>query len=229
MFMIRIFRSINKLMWWMLALAGILVLGILAYGLFYSGKTIYDLLNENKTLKQAITNLTREDVTGYAKVLSQGERDGKLFTKILFVVTDRDDMTRRMLEKEFEIEGDVVFFDALIVRFGKQMVLDGKERALFLWRRVYGEKMPPESGFPIDARGAEPARYAELCNKLSVRDRAMFWTEIWNLSDDPNRLREAGIQAIYGNAVYKKVKPGLIYRFKIDATGGFFPDTVPDL
>jgi len=225
----KILQGINRITWMIIALAGIIVLGFLAYGVFYSGKTIYDLLNENKTLKQSITNLTQEDVVGYAKVLSQEEREGRLLTRILFVVTDRDDMTRRELEKEFEIEGDVVFFDALIVRFGKQMVLDGKERALFLWRRVYGEKTPPEKGFSIDMRGAEPERYAELCKKLSVRDREMFWTEIWNLSDDPNRLQESGIQAVYGNAVYKKVKPGLIYRFKIDATGGFYPDTVPDL
>ncbi len=212
-----------------IVLAGIIVLGFLAYGVFYSGKTIYDLLNENKTLKQSIANLTREDVTGYAKVLSQEQKDGKILTRILFVVTNQEDMTKRVLEKEFEIEGDVVFFDALIVRFGKQAVMDGKERSLFLWRRVYGENTPPGSGFPIDAKGAEPERYADLCRKLSVRDRGMFWTEIWKLSDDPERLREAGVQAVYGNAVYKKVKPGLIYRFKIDATGGFYPDTVPDL
>jgi len=227
--MLKVFSGINKAAWWLIALAAIVVLGILAYAMFYSGKTIHELLNENKILKENITNLTHEDVAGYAKVLSQEEHEGKFYTRIVFVVTDQEDMTRRILEKEFLIEGDVVFFDALVVRFGKDLVMDGREKALFLWRRIYGEKTPPEKGFPIDIRGTEPERYAKICSRLSVKDKDMFWTEIWNLSDDPERLKKSGITAVYGNAVYKKMKPGLIYRFKIDASGAFYPDVMPAL
>jgi hypothetical protein len=227
--MFRFIKELRSFGRWLLALAGIIVLGILAYAMFYSGKTIYDLLGENKELQKSISNLTREEEVGYAKVLSQEQQNGRLLTRILFVVTDPDDMTRRILEKEFEVEGDVVFFDALIVKFKNKPVMEGKERALFLWRRIYSDKMTPENGFPIDTPGSEPKRYAQICAKLSVKNRAMFWDEIWQLSDDPERLNRSGVQAVYGNAVYKKVKPGLIYRFKLDSSGAFFPDTLPDL
>jgi len=207
----------------------VIVLGILAISSLYVSKTIYDLLRENKALKQAITNLTKETQIGYAKVISQERRDGRLFTRLLFVETDRDDPTRRILEKEYEIEGDIVYFDALIVKFGDQLVMDGKERALYLWRRVYGEKMSPADGYPIETPGAEPQRYADIFAKLSLKEKNLFWTEIWSLSNDPDRLKKAGVKAIYGNVVYKKLRPGLIYMFKISNTGTLYPEVVPDL
>jgi len=43
-------------------------------------------------------------------------------------------MLKRVLEKEYEIEGDIIHFDALIVKFDEQLVMDGKERTLYLWR-----------------------------------------------------------------------------------------------
>jgi hypothetical protein len=227
--MLRIIKELKRFARWLMAMAAIAVLGILAYAMFYSAKTIHDLLGENKELQKSIVNLTREEEVGYAKVLAQELREGKLYTRMLFVVTDPDDMTKRILEKEFEVEGDVVFFDALIIKFKSKAVMEGKERALFLWRRIYSDKMTPENGFPIDMPGSEPARYSIICAKLSVKNRNMFWTEIWRLSDDPERLNQSGVQAVYGNAVYKKVKPGLIYRFKLDASGAFYPDTMPDL
>ena len=46
-------------------------LAYLGRGLYYGAKTIHELLAENKHLKQAITNLTREEQIGYAKVIAQ--------------------------------------------------------------------------------------------------------------------------------------------------------------
>jgi hypothetical protein len=195
----------------------------------HTGKAITELLSENKELKQAITNLTEENQIGYAKVLSQQTRDGRLYTHLLFVETDRSDPAKRILEREYDIEGDVVHFDALIVKFDDKIVMDGKERAIYLWRRIYGEQMKPEDGYPIETEGAEPRRYADLCSRLSLHDRTLFWSEIWKLSNDPNRLKDAGIRAIYGNVNYRQLKPGLIYVFRINNTGNLYSEPVPAL
>ena len=72
-------------------------------------------------------------------------------------------------------------------------------------------------------------RYEDIFKALSVSDRDMFWQEIWALSDTPERLNASGIQAIFGLAVYKKLRPGLIYVFKITNTGALYPETVPAL
>ncbi|MDH4202852.1 MAG: hypothetical protein OEV87_08145 [Phycisphaerae bacterium] len=196
---------------------------------FTTNRTIEDLLHENEQLKTAINNLSKEDQIGYAKVLSQETRDGQLYTKLLFVETDPADYTKQILRKEYEVAGDVVFFDALIVTFGDQLVMDGKERAMYMWRRVYGEKQPPEQGFPIEAEGKPSPRYSQLCEKLSIEDGQLFWDEIWALSNNPKRLEHLGIKAVFGNIVYRKLKPGLIYVFKVSGTGAVNSEFIPDL
>lgn len=197
-------------------------------GFFRSAMTIHDLLTENQQLKGAITNLTTEDQIGYAKVVSQRtEADGRLLTTLQFVETSRDDKTRRILQKEYTIEGDVIHFDALIVKFTDQMVMDGKARALYIWRRVYGEKTAPQDGFPIETPGGEPRRYADLLELLPRAQRDLFWTHIWDLAHDPEALAQYGIKAIYGNVIYSQLREGLIYVFKIGPTGHLYVEDVP--
>ena len=214
-----------------LGVTAILVAGVayMGRGLYYGAVTIHELLNENKQLKQAITNLTEEDQIGYAKVLSQRRENGRLMTTIRFVETAREDKTKRILEKEYTLEGDVVHFDALIVTFGDKMVMNGQARALYLWRRIYGEKTAPQDGFLIEEPGAEPKRYAGLLQALPIRERQLFWTEIWDLANNLDKLKEHDIKAIYGNVVYRKLCEGLIYVFKIKPTGELSVEVVPDM
>lgn len=208
----------------------LVVLAIVSATVFYGTKTIHDLLGENRQLKQAISNLSHEDQIGYAKVIKQEvNSNGVLETTLRFVETDRSDKTRTILEKEFTVEGDVIHFDVLIVSFANELVADGKERSLYLWRRVYGEKMSPASGFAIEEEGKEPKRYQGLLKSLWDSEKTMFWTSIWKLANDPEYLRKHNVKAIYGNVVYKKLRPGLIYVFKISNTGHVYPETVPDM
>ncbi len=198
---------------------------------FYRGAmTIHDLLGENQQLKEAITNLTTEDQIGYAKVISQRtDEQGRLWTTLRFVETSREDKTKKILQKEYTIQGDVIHFDALIVKFTDQMVMDGKARALYLWRRVYGEKTPPEQGFPIEEPGTEPKRYADLLEFLPTDQQELFWDHIWDLANDPEALAHHGIKAIYGNVIYSQLREGLIYVFKIGPTGHLYVEDVHDM
>ncbi len=218
----RIFKSITTVL-------TLVVLAFVGGTLFYGTKTVHDLLGNNQKLKAAIATLTHEDQIGFAKVLRQETRDGTLFTTLRFVETARGDMLTTVLEKEYEIEGDVIHFDTLVVTFSDQAVMDGKARSLYLWRRVYGEHMSPSEGHPIETPGTHPERYAGLLRELKLSDQQMFWESIWELANDPEALRDHGIKAIYGNAVYKRLRPGLIYVFKIGADGQVYPETVLDM
>jgi hypothetical protein len=216
-----------------ITLIALIPLGI---GLVYVGRAVYEgtmtirqLLTENKQLKQSITNLTTEEQIGYAKVVRQEPNDGRLFTTLRFVETDRTDKLHKILEKDYTIEGDVIHFDALIVKFGPQMVMDGKARAMYLWRRIYGEKMTPEQGFAIESVGQEPARYGDLLKLLPAGQRQMFWENIWDLAQNPEALKQYDIEAVYGNAVYTRLRPGLIYVFQINPSGQVWPQVVPEL
>ena len=222
-------REVRRTFVYLIVVVCLIGLTYIGRGYYYRAKTIHQLLTENKQLKQAITNLTDEDQIGYAKVISQERREGKLFTTIKFVETARDDKLQKVLEKEYTIEGDIVHFDALIIKFGDKMVIDGKAKALYLWRRVYGENMAPENGLAIEENGKEPERYRDILKLLRAEQREMFWTNIWELANEPDKLKENDITAIYGNVVYSKLKSGLIYVFKISPGGQLYPEVVPDM
>jgi len=222
-------RKKTNIMAYIIGLICFLIVAYLGRGFYYGAKTIHELLAENKQLKQAITNLTREEQIGYAKVINQQTTDGRLLTTIKFVETARDDKLKKILEKEYTIEGDIIHFDALIVKFSNKMVMDGKTRALYLWRRVYGEKMTPEKGFVIEHPGTEPQRYSDLLKALPIKQSQMFWSNIWDLANDTKKLKEYDIEAVYGNAIYSRLRKGLIYVFKISPTGQVYPETVPDM
>jgi hypothetical protein len=212
--------------------AAALFLAAAAYigpGLYHHAMTLHELLTENRQLKQAIHNLTEEDQIGYAKVLSQRTEDGRVLTTIRFVETARDDKTKVILQKECIVEGDVIHFDALIVKFEDQMVMDGKARALYLWRRIYGETTPPEAGTPIEEPGTEPKRYDGWLQALPLPHQCLFWSSIWDLANDPEKLRQYGIKALYGNAIYSQFRPGLIYVFKINPVGHLYVEVIPDM
>lgn len=228
------FRRWRRRWFWRLAIGLFLLGAAVGIGIWQSGvwrvaTTLSDVLNENKELKTALARLTTEDQIGYAKVLHQEPINGQLMTTIRFVETARGELRRKVLEREYTIPGDVVHFDALIVRFPPQMVMDGEARALYLWRRIYGETMAPETAYPIESEGSEPVRYAGLLDELPVPQRTLFWEGIWSLANDPQRLAEHGIRAVYGNAVYTRMEPGLIYVFRIGATGDFYVESIPDL
>ena len=222
-------RKKTNIMAYIVGVICLLIVAYLGRGFYYGAKTIHELLAENKHLKQAITNLTHEEQIGYAKVISQQIVDEQLLTTIKFVETARDDKLKKILEKEYTIEGDIIHFDALIVKFSNKMVMDGSTRALYLWRRVYGEKMAPEDGFLIEQPGTEPQRYSDLLKALPIKQSQMFWSNIWDLANDQKKLKEYDIEAVYGNVVYTRLSKGLIYVFKIDSTGQVTPETVPDM
>ncbi len=212
-----------------LAVAGLLY--VVLAPVFRAATVLHDLLLENKALKQAITNLTDEGKIGYAKVLSQQTDANGLVTstRVKFVETSRDDELKTVLSREYTVEGDIVHFDALIVKFGNRMVMDGRRKSLYIWRRIYGEKMAPENGYQIEEKGQQPKRYEDLLKALPIKDRDLFWSEIWNLANDPYRLRDYDIEAVYGNVTYAKLRKGLVYIFRITATGQVYPEVIPDI
>jgi len=226
---VAVFQAIRRV--YVLLALGLLaaIAGLVAVTVLRATRTIEGLLTENRKLQSALATLTRETQIGYAQALAQRtDAAGRLFTTVRFVETDPADPRKTILEKQCELEGDILHFDALIVRFDSRLVMDGAERALYLWRRVYGEQTRPADGVPIEAAGAEPIRYKALFERLSLKDRRLFWSEIWNLADDPDRLKALGVRAVFGNAVYTRLKPGVTLYFKIDAMGGVFPEAVPN-
>ena len=224
---LRFLTSLPSIIFGIVICAAILLIAI---GIYRGGTALSELLTENKTLKKALTNLTDENKIGYAKVVSQTkDANGTVIsTTLKFVETARDNELNQILQRQYTIEGDIVHFDALIVKFSDKMVMDGKQRSMYLWRRIYGEKMSPQSGFAIEESGAEPKRYADLLKELPVKNRQVFWSGIWELANTPDKLKQYGITAIYGTVTYTQLRQGLIYIFRLTSTGQLYPEVIPE-
>lgn len=220
-------ENTGKIIGALMASAALAVAVGLGLSFYLSSSSIHSLLTENHELNKALSNLTQEEQIGFATVVSQ-ERDqfGHINTELKFVQTAAGKPKEIVDEQIFSIAGEIVHFDALIVKFSQQAVLDGKERALYLWRRIYGEQTPPEKGAAIELPGSAPERYYAITKSLDVQDRDIFWQAVWSLANDPERLSAYGITAVFGNAVYTKVEPGKVYLFKIGASGQIYPEVV---
>lgn len=211
----------------LIAGAAILTAGILGVSFYFSSSTIHSLLTENHELNKAIKNLTSEEQIGYATLQSQ-ERDptGQLQSTIRFVQTAAGKPKEVVSEQLFTIAGDVIHFDALIVKFTSEYVKDGKGRSLYLWRRIYGEANSPASGELIDIPNEAPERYYSITRALKVNDSDIFWESIWALANNPDQLSQHGVTAVFGNAIYTRMEPNKVVLFKINSSGQIFPEVL---
>lgn len=208
-------------------LAAILTAGILGIGFYFSSSSIHSLLTDNHKLNKAIRNLTEERQIGFATLKSQTRNAlGKTESLVRFVQTAPDNPQEIVSEELFVVEGDVIHFDALIVKFRDDYVKDGKGRALYLWRRIYGEGEAPSDGDLIQEPGESPERYSSITKSLRIKNQTVFWDAIWNLANDPEKLSQYGVTAVFGNAIYTRMEPDKVYLFKISPPGQIYPEVL---
>ncbi len=220
-------RTKGRLIGTFVMLAALTTAGILAMSFYYATASIHELLTENHKLNKAVRNLTHEEQIGYAILESQTHNDlGQLESVVRFVQTAANDPKSLVSEQRFTISGDIIYFDALIIKFTDEYVQDGTERALYLWRRIYSETTSPANGKAIEVPGTAPERYHAITKSLHLKNRDVFWQSIWELANDSTRLSQYGLQAVFGNAIYTRMQLGKVYLFKISATGQIYPETV---
>lgn len=197
-----------------------------AYFGFQTVKDITELLRENKELKASIARLTAEQEIGIAQVTEQRRgADGQLQTTVRFV--ELPDGVGK-IDTSYTFHGDILYFEALVVKFEEPLVAKGEERSLYVWRRIYGERVAPADGFPLQPERVEPRRYEGAFVRLKLADRTAFWNGIWDLAHDPQRLRSLGVRAISGKAPSHQMRPGFRYHLKISATGELNIEAVAD-
>ncbi|MCX7804747.1 MAG: hypothetical protein N3A38_06100, partial [Planctomycetota bacterium] len=172
-------------------------------------------------LRRAIGRLTLEERV--AQIVVTGQRYDRsraaTMTTIRFVEVDADGDPIG-LPREYTIEGDVAYFDGLVIKFEDSYVEKGdpkRGRALLLLRRIFGERQKPEDGFELDAVGSCPAPYRGS-RPIGGFERELF-ARFWELALDPAKAKAAGVRVAQGEAVYKRMEPGKLYILKMRTTG----------
>jgi len=206
-------------------LAVVVTAAVLGVAFYFSSSSIHSLLTENHQLNKAIRNLTEERQIGFATLASRSRNArGEQESLVRFVQTVPGKPNEIVSEELFVVVGEVIHFDALIVKFSDDFVKDGKGRALYLWRRIYGDNQAPAEGALIQSPDQVPERYRAISQSLRLKDQSIFWNAIWELANDPQQLSRYGITAVFGNAIYTKMEPDRVYLFKISPTGQIYPE-----
>lgn len=175
--------------------------------------------------KQMIERLGRHRRLAHIEVLDQrsdddgsGDIDRVAETDILFIEVDGNG--RELARRTYTIDGDVLFLDALTVKFDHEFVAHGHPlygRTLVLLRRIYSDRVAPMHGLPIDTPGSVPAGYAG--SDLAAFEQRV-WEHFWEIATDAETARRFGVRIAQGEAVYKPVESGQNYELIVDAAGG---------
>ena len=171
---------------------------------------------EIRRLQEQIVRLETERRVAQVVVVEQ--RGGR--TRFRFAETAPD---RAPVSREFEIEGEVAYFDALVVRFDAAFTKLGdstRGKSLYLFRRVFGEHQAPVKGFPLDPFDKLGVPAAYRLHQIPSAFEREIWRDFWDLALNPKVSGEKGIRVLQGQAVYTKLVPGKIYHLTIQDAGG---------
>jgi hypothetical protein len=122
---------------------------------------------------------------------------------------------------EYEIAGDLAYFEALIIKFDDDFVAANdllKGSSLLLFRRIFGEYQAPSDGFPLDTVGQYPPTYSpEHMDSSFHRD---LWARFWEYALNPSVVRESGVRAMHGEAPFIKLEPNRSFELELRSSGG---------
>ncbi|MCO6047832.1 hypothetical protein NG895_28335 [Aeoliella sp. ICT_H6.2] len=123
---------------------------------------------------------------------------------------------------EFDIEGDRIYVEYLVVKFDDQYIEDAdleRGTAICLFERIFGEKQEPDEGFVIDEVGSRPNSYAR--GSVTSEFEQKIWDDFWTIANDREKAAELGIRATHAQAPSIRMEEGATYELDLRATGEF--------
>jgi hypothetical protein len=187
------------------------------------------LTKENERLELALRLMKVDHRVAQIEVLEQRQNGARPQTTFQFVEVAPDGSPIGE-KKVFTLEGDRVYVDAWVIKYDDKHVETGdplRSTSVCLFRRVFGEFLPPDQGFPLDASGSRPAAYSQGAEMSPIeRD---IWANFWEYANSPEKARQAGVRAVHGEAPSMKLEPGNRYRVELRASGGLsiVPEDTP--
>ncbi len=185
------------------------------------------LVRQKRELQQKIARLSARQRLAEIHIIDQvrpgefvnGRPADKPISTLEFIEIDRQGNT--LPAKRFVIYDDVIFFDALVIKFEHDKVAAGdplRGKSLTLFRRIYGEHQQPIEGFAVDTEHKIPSVYRVNPNPGELEKK--LWSKFWDYATDPQLAEEDGVRVAQGEAVYVPVRKGDTWRLTLQNNGG---------
>jgi len=142
---------------------------------------------------------------------------GRTITTLLWQEIGRNGLRGKPLA--IETVGDLVYFEALVIKFDPQLVGEGdpeRGTSLALFRRIFGDQQAPESVPDLD-RQARPPLPEDDRNTVLHEE---LWRRFWEMVDDPRVARVYGVRVAQCEAPAVPLHAGQIWEVALDAAGG---------
>lgn len=215
----------------LLALIGVVGL------LFYRHQTaaqnrIHELETQNGEQQRVIARLEfARRVADFVVVGQSRQADGKLHTSLMMVEYDRDG--RAMPPRSFDVVGNLVHVDALVIKFNGELVKQGdplKGHALLLFEKIYGDAQAPADAARIDAPGQVPTVYRDADPRVSAFETGL-WRQFWQLAGDEALRQQHGVEVAHGSGVFAPFQSGRRYTVTLGADGNvsLFNEPLPEI
>lgn len=185
---------------------------------------VADLAAKNAALRADVRRLEAqcEELRGFVRRLSAESRvaearvvahradpQGEPTWTIEFAEHDPDG--NRLPARTIVVRGKEVYFDALIIKFDRDLVKVGdplRGRTLHVFRRAFGSAQEPREG-PLLAGAATPSAFEQG-----------LWLRFWHWADHPRAAEAEGVRVAQVEAVAIRPLPDALYRLTIEHAGG---------
>ncbi|MFA6600316.1 MAG: hypothetical protein WC352_05175 [Candidatus Omnitrophota bacterium] len=185
-------------------------------------------IQESLMLRQIIERLSADSRIAEVLVTKSeyDEADRKIHTTIKFL--EYDARQKPLAPKYFTFRGNVIQFQALVLRFDEKFVkagdpLRGKSVCLFL--KAFVLDGAATQVFDITRPDEIPEGY-KIPGSASKFEAAL-WERFWSYALDPKARKSEGIRNAQIEAPGSMFLPGTIYTLRIEHDGGIRIDTEP--
>lgn len=201
---------------------------IILCGVFLAATWLYRWIEEVSILRKVVDRLSAESRIAEVLVTKSelDESTRKVATTIKFLEYDAEG--NPLVPRYFTFKGNVIQFQALVIRFEDSLVksgdrLRGKSAYLFLKAFVLDGANTQE--FEITKTGTIPAGYRALSARTRFEED--LWKKFWDYALKSEMRAQAGIKNAQIEAPGSLFLPGTIYTIKIENDGGIRIDTRP--
>jgi hypothetical protein len=212
---------------WLKRIFLLLLLGALGVG----GWWYWEWQREVKVLKQMISRLTAEERVAHVLV-DEYQRDeaGGMKKMVLRVVEIGPD--GKELPPVFcsFTKNDVVHFEAMVIRLNDELIMEGKGKSVFFFRRAFAldddgntyekcdinKPMEVANGYSLGSDDPEIRRLERL-----------YWKSFWKFALDEERRKSANVKNAQIEAPATRFVPDLEYELRIEHDGGLVIGSKP--
>lgn len=118
-----------------------------------------------------------------------------------------------------EVKGGQVYFEAMVIKFEHDLIgraAPGRETALALFRRAFGDRQAPNTGQPLDQTAPLEGAVEPSPDSLQAR----LWKSFGELIEDSEMAAKYGVRVAQFEAPSVPLRVGQVWEISLDATGG---------